>query len=643
MDTPTPPTPTSLWRFGSGIAGVAALLGIVIALNVLIGGVHLRQDLTADRLFTLSAGTRAVLAKLDEPITLKFYVNAGMPEVPPPLKTFAQQVEDLLREYALAGGSRIVLEKYNPLPDSDDEEWAERYGLAGRRMDMMGPPFYLGLAVVRGDAYAAIPFFDPRAEELMEYNITRLITRVAHPKKPVIGVWSSLPVLGVKAYPFTMPGQPRPRSQPPWGAFQDLAADYDVRSLTGELTSLDADLDALILVHPKDLSEQTQFAIDQFVLRGGRLIAFLDPFCLTENQLNQSQEMPMGLHPASDLGRLLPAWGVTYEADKVLADMDALTRVRRGEQEVEDSPVFLSLRDRNVNAQDVTTANLESLLLPCAGAFAARSSDTVTVTPLLTSSDQCQLVPTFQAQMGADAIRRDFKSELQGRVLALRLHGQFQTAFPDGKPKAAAPDKQDAAPPLAAEAPALTNSAAPTTIILVADADLLHDQFALQELNFFGQRAFQPMNDNINFFYNVLEQVAGAYDLAAIRSRGRFERPFDRVLELQRAAQEKWLLEERALQQKLDATREQLEQLQQRKDKSQRTILSPEQQATIETFKQEQLRTQQELKRVRKNLREGIERLGVWVKTLNIVLMPLVVSAAGILFWSRRRALTRQP
>lgn len=626
------------WIFGSSLAGIFILLAALIAANIILGGLRWRLDLTEEKLFTLTDGTRRILENLESPVTLKLFFSERSSDVPLPLKNFARQVSELLKEYQLAAGGRIILETYDPRPDSEAEEWAERYGLAGQNLSLFGAgdtTLYCGLVAVKGDFHATIPFIDPRHEELLEYSITRLITRVALARKPVLGLMSSLPVMGVRSFPYAMPGQARPRSQPPWVAFQNLAEDYEIHHVDMETEAIDAAIDALLLIHPKNLTATTQFAIDQFILGGGRLLAFIDPLCLVDAA---QQEDSMNLHgpanPRSDLGRLLEAWGVEYAPDKILADMRATTRIQQGHNQVEDSPVFLSLRETNIDGQDTLTANLKTLILPCAGAFSGQGVEGLSVSSLLVSSEQSQLINALLAQSGAENLRREFQPGGQRLSLALRLQGIFPTAFPDGKPAGGPEENAPPAPPAAA----LQQSRQPTTVILVADVDLLGDQFAVQELSFFGQRVFQPINDNLNFFFNALEQMAGSVDLASVRCRGRFERPFDRVLALQHEAQQRWFLQERALQEKLDATRQRLEALQASKDQTQRYILSPEQEEEINRFKEDQIRTQAELKKVRQHLRQGIESLGVIVKAINIALMPALIILAGTAFgWSRRR------
>jgi len=632
-------------KLGGGAFGLLALLAILVAGNIILGNVHFRKDMTEEKIFTLSEGTRDILKKLDAPVTLKYFFTRRAAETPILLKNFAQQVEDLLKEYRLAAAGKIVVEIYDPEPDSEAEEWAERYGLAGQNLEMMGPSVYCGLVAVKGDAFETIPFMDPRSEELLEYNITRMISRVASQKKPVIGIMSSLPVMGVRSFPYAMPGQPPPKNQPPWSAFQDLSKDYDVRQIPVGAEQIEPDINVMVVIHPKKLSDKTLFALDQFVLRGGRLLAFVDPLCMCEAM--NADSMPDRSQPFSDLNRLTDAWGIKYEADKVVADLETATRVRRNDNTVDESPVFLSLRQDNIDGQNVITAPIESLILPGAGAFTGAGTETLSVESLLVSSPQSQLVNAMMAQFGSEAIRRDFQAGLKKMNLAVRLHGRFKTAFPEGAPKSAPETDgakakgRESEESKKAEAPSLKESEKPATVILVADVDLLYDAFAVQELDLFGTRAHQPINDNINFFVNAVDHLAGSADLAKIRSRGRFDRPFDRVMALQRQAQEKWLLKERALQKQLETTRERLENLQSRKDKNQKYILSPEQEEEIARFRQEQAKTQRELKQVRKNLREGIEELGVKVKVVNILLVPVLVAAAGLVFAWHRRSKTK--
>lgn len=641
----------TLFGVGGSLVGLAAIAAIIVAVNLILSPLRARLDLTEERLYTLSRGTKAVLAKLQSPVTLKFFFNESDPQVPVPLKNFARNVEDLLREYEIAGKGRISVERYDPKPDSDAEEWANRYGLARQGLGLMGPSLYLGVVAVCGEEKAAIPFIDPRTENLLEYNVSRLVWRVANPKRRVVGVLSSLPVLGRRALPFAMPDRQRQGSSPPWLAFKELKGDYDVREIQTTAESIDPDVDVLVVVHPKDLSEKTLFAIDQFVMKGGRLVAFTDPMCLADLQTAESNPMMM-MQPraSSDLNRLTRAWGISFDSTRLVADMEASTRVRRSANDWEDSPVFLSLRNgpdgQRIDPADAATSDLNYLMMPMAGCFTDEGGKGLSVTPLVTSSTESDMADLMSAQLGAEAVRRHFKSGMKRLTLALRVQGVFPSAFPDGiedspaAPPAGDEDKKDEKPE-PKRITGLTNSVESATVVLVGDADMLYDQFAVQELEFFGHRAYQPINDNIIFFGNLIEQMAGSADLINVRSRGKRDRSFDRVRALERAAQERWRSEEERLQRELDETVRRLEALRSEKDQSQRVILSLEQKQEIARFRRKQAEVEAELKKVRRNLREGIERLGYWVKAINILLMPLAVAAAGLLFWLNRRRKTR--
>jgi ABC-type uncharacterized transport system involved in gliding motility auxiliary subunit len=625
----------SLLKTTGGIAGLVAVLAILVSVNIILSSLRIRVDLTENQLYTLSAGSKALIGKLDRPVVLKLFFNSSAAEAPVPLKNHAREVWDLLKEYQIVGGRNVVIEKYDPKPDSEAEEWAQKYGLAPQSAGMFGPNLYFGLVAVAGDTEGAIPAIDPRQEQLLEYNITRLIYRVSHPQKPKIGVMSGLPVLGRQDMPYAMPGQPRPPASAPWLSFQDLRKDYDVREIPAGTESIDSDLQALIVVHPKNLADTTLYAIDQFVLRGGHLLAFVDPMSAADLELSPPQQAMFNMPQASStLGRLFDAWGVDFSGDKVVADPRALTRVRNMANQVEESPVWLSLRKENMAGGDILTAELESLLMPFAGSFSDRTSEDIAFTPLIQASKSSGLVSAMSAQFGNQAIRGEMKAQGTAVNLAVRLTGTFRTAFPDGKPKREPKEGEPPAPEPAGE----DLKSGTGTVILVGDVDMVSDRFCAQEVNFMGFKGHQPLNDNINFFLNAVEQIAGSTDLIGIRSRGEFDRPFDRVLALQEKATTAWRDQEKLLEERLSETQRQINEIEaSKKDKSQRFILSAEQQQAIQNFRQEESRIRRELKNVRKSLRQDIERLGVSVKVVNIVMMPVLVSLVGVAFGLYRR------
>lgn len=619
----------TFWKTSGGVAGLLILFAVIVAANVILGNLRIRADLTKEKLYTLSAGTKSFLQKLDQPVTLKLFFSSSTPEVPMYLKNYARQVQDLLKEYKLAGGGNVVVETYDPTPDSDAEEWAQRYGISGQSISLGGPQIYFGLAACAGKAEGAIAFLDPRADNMLEFNITRLVYRTVKPEKPRVGVMTTLPVLG-ESSPYSF-GQNRGRQQA-WLAFKDLQEDYAIRNIGTDVESIDKELQTLILVHPKDLQDKTLYAIDQFVLRGGRLIVFLDPFCVTE--LESTPQQPFQRPDASsNLEKLLSAWGVGYEADKVVADPRAVTRLRTQSGQVDESLAFLSLTDQNCAKDDILTAQLASVMLPFSGSLTDKTKG-LTFKALIKASPLAGVVDTMLAQSSGAMLSRELKPAATPPVLAARLTGKFKTAFPEGKPKgdAQADAKKDA--PKADDGHFTEGE---SSVIIVADVDLLADRFCVEDLNFFGAQAYRPLNNNLTFFGNSLEQMSGSSDLIGIRSRGSFDRPFDRVTDLEEKARSEWQSREKDLEAKLQEARQQLSQLQTQKDQSQKFILSADQKAAIERFRSEEIRINGELKEVRKSLRRDIEQLGVRVKVVNIALMPVLVCLAGIGFGLYRR------
>lgn len=618
-----------------GAASVVIVTVILVAANIIAANLRLRRDMTEEKLYSLSDGTRAILGEMDSDITLKFFFNSSSPEVPVFLKEFGNRINDLLTEYSLASGGKVKIERYDPKPDSDEEEWAERYGIPGQPMGMTGDRIFLGIAAVSGDSEAAIPVIDPRAEDLVEYNITRLIHRISNPAKPRVGVISTLPVLN-PAPSFMMPqGQIRQR---PWMAFQELQKNTELVELTPETDAIPADLSTLILVHPKGFNDKTLLAIDQFVMRGGKLLAIMDPFSITEAAESPAMGM-MGQPPSSsDLGGLLDAWQIRYTGDRIAADMASATRVNAGNGVIQENPMWLLFRTGSMNKDDILTAGLETIMQPFAGTFSAEQSETRSVTPLITTSPDSGMVSQMAAQMGPEMMKREFRIGGAGLHTALRVTGKFKTAFPDGitvENETESAENKDSKP---AEKimPSLTEGE--STVILIGDSDMFADRFCVEQLNFFGFQGFQPINDNVNFLANIIEQLSGSPHLIGIRSRGRFERPFTKVLALEQTARREWQAREEELMQKLQAAQQRLNELQAQKDPQQKLILSPAQREAIASFQKEETDIKHKLKEVRKNLRRDIDNLGLTIKILNIGAIPLLVGLAGIAYGLMRKS-----
>ena len=628
------PTSTGGKLLGGAIS-VLVIIAILVAVNIITANLRIRKDMTEEKLYSLSDGTRAILADLDTDITLKLFFNKSTPSVPIFFKDFAGRIEDLLTEYSLASGGRITVETYDPQPDSDEEEWAQRYGVAGQPMGLAGPSLYLGIVAVSGDLEGTIPLMDPRTESMAEYNITRLIDQTVSPTKPTIGLISTLPVLGgPDTRQFMSPqGSVQKRA---WLSFQELQQNSTLIPLDPETESISSDIATLILVHPKDLSDGTLLAIDQHVLRGGKLLAILDPFSLTEMESSPSMGMRQPPQP-SDIDKLLKAWNIKFNKSMVVADLAASTMVNSGSGSPQENPMWLRFQAQNVNRDDILTSALESIMMPFSGVFSAENSDTMTVTPLITTSEDSAQVSTMAAQFGPQMLRKEYKKGGVGLHPAIRVTGKFRTAFPQG---VQLPTVGEAALLRGKDAPSIVMpelTEGESTIILIGDTDMFADRFCVEQLNFLGHQGYQPINDNVGLLANAVEQLSGSEKLIGIRSRGKFERPFTRVVALEKEARKEWQTQEEELLAKLRKAQQKLTALRAQKDPKQRLILSAAEKDAIASFQKEEADIKGKLKTVRKNLRKEIDDLGLLIKALNIGIMPLLVGLAGIVYGIMRK------
>ncbi|MCZ7639088.1 MAG: GldG family protein [Verrucomicrobia bacterium] len=627
--------------FYSGV-GVAAMLLILIAVGVITSFAKVRVDLTQDRLYTLSEGTRKILGKIDAPLTINFYRTRDQNEMPTDLRNYADRVDDLLAEYRQASRGKIVVKKFDPKPDSDAEDSARLDGVEGQVLGAggligMGEKIYLGLSVISLDQKVALPFLDPRRERLLEYDLTRAIAQVLNPQKPNLGVMSGLPVFGQMMNPMMMRmGQ---QGQEPWIFVSELKRDFNVREVPMTTEKIDEDLQVLVVVHPSNITEKTQYALDQFVLRGGKLIAFLDPLSVVDsrNAADMQNMLQRAASGGSSLDRLVKAWGLEFDLTKVLADKSYVTTIRRGDRPAPE-PTWLSLTGDAINRDEVVTSDIDNLLLPGAGVFTGTPISGLNPTVLLKSSGNSMLVDKMMAQFGGDTTR-DFKPEGKEFTIALRLAGKFKTAFPEGQPGGDTKTQDadgnagdaDKAKTESAPGGSLKESTTDGLVILVGDTDLLFDQFTVQVQNFFGQRLIQPFNQNLTLLQNVVEQLMGDSDLIKVRSRAIRSRPFQVVKSIQADAERKYLATIKQLEDEAAETQRKLNELLQNRDaKNQRLILPPEVQKDIASLRAREAETNKELKRVRKQLRSDIDSLEKRLKWINIAGMPIVVAFAGV-------------
>jgi ABC-type uncharacterized transport system involved in gliding motility auxiliary subunit len=607
--------------------GIGAMVLIFIAFNLIAAWARQRIDLTAEKAYTLSPGTKAILAKLDTPVQIRFYCTKNANAMPVFLTTYAQRVEDLLGEYRQASKGRIDVQRLNPEPDSDAEDSARLDGVEAQQV-RTGERIYLGLSVGMLDQKQAISFLTPDRERLLEYDISRAIARVMTTEKPVIGVMSSLPVMG-QANP--MAAQMGQRGQPPWAFISELMRDFNVKQVEVTADKIPDDIKVLVVIHPKEISDSTQYALDQFVLRGGKLVAFVDPLCVLDRPPTEPGRMPP--MSTSTLDKLFKAWGLTFDTTKVVADMEHVAQLQQG-----PNPTVLALNETGINKDDVVTANADNLLMAFSGAFSGTPAEGLSETVLIKSSKRSQLVEGMMASMAAGQIAGNFAASGTEYPLAIRLAGKFKTAFPDGKPKPASPPEQKTEEKPAE--PGLKESAQPNTVVLIGDADMIQDQVAIREIQTIGQRLIMPLNSNLSLAQSVVEQLAGDSNLIAVRSRASRERPFTVVQKMQADADANYRTKIKEVENSLAETQRNLSELQKSKEGGQRFILSPEQQQELVNFRKKEADAKVQLKQMRKQLRSEIDSLENRVKWLNIAGMPIAVVLAGfgLAVMKRRRA-----
>ena len=462
------------------------------------------------------------------------------------------------------------------------------------------------------------------------HDITRAIAKVTAAKKPVVGIMSALPVTGQTLSPVL-------KQQPtePWVLVQELKRVFDVRKVELNAKKIDDDIKVLLVIHPRDISDEGEYAIDQFVLRGGKLIAFLDPYAYFDQQ--RDLQNPFGGNQAaqSTFYNLFKAWGVDIDMGKVIADLTFASG--SGPRLL---PTLLSLNTQALDMQDVVTSSVGTLLIPFGGAFKGKPADGLTMTPLVHSSKNSMPMDLIIATLSGEPSTRGFQPSGKELPLAIRLTGKFHTAFPDGRPKPFTPPAKDGKKEVEKKAdaePQLKVSAAENSVVLVADADMLADGAAVDVQDVFGQRVIVPRNGNLAFAQGLVEQFSGDNALISLRSRASFSRPLVVIQDMEARAQQSYLGKIKELEDSLNKTQENLQALQKTKAGPQNTILTAEQQGEIEKFRKKAAETRRDLKQLRKNLRVETDMLEFWTKVFNIGLVPLLVALAGIVLAIGRR------
>ena len=658
------------------IKSLTSSIGLLIIAIALIFSVavismlpSLRIDLTEDKLYTLSEGTRNIVANLQQPIEVIFFYSDSATEDVPQIRSYGTRVKELLREIVIASGGKLSFSVIDPEPFSEDEDLATQYGIRAVPVTAGGEGIYFGLVVIKAVTGASNPFalrvletmplIRPDQEEYLEYEFMKLITKVDNPDLQVVGLLTELnidggfnPVIG--------------QATPSWTVMDIIRQLYEVRRVDITSDVIDEEIDILMIVHPQNLSEQMLYAIDQHVMRHGKTMLFLDPSA--DSLVTRSAQgvlIPAGM--SSDLPGLLTAWGIDYESSQVLADSDLALRVMMGQNQ---RPVphlgMLGVQRGNLAQDDIVTSGLESINLSSAGVISQSETASTTFEPLMQSSTNAMLMDAGMLENVTDPsiLFDEFVSAERSFVIAARISGVIESAFPDGRPQVEEPaatepaegaddDVEDVDTTTSevaiAEEPEpvivehIQSSNGEVNIFVFADTDFLSDRLWVRVAQFLGQRIPQPFANNGDIVINALDNLSGGADLVSIRSRGRYSRPFTRVLELQREADDRLRTEEADLLERLAETEQALTELNQTEDGQLIGQITPEIQAEIDGFNQEMLNTRRRLREVQYQLTEDIEQLGARLKAINIALIPILLTLILLLasyFRAQRRKLT---
>jgi ABC-type uncharacterized transport system involved in gliding motility auxiliary subunit len=648
-------SPARLAWGGLALAAVT-LLSINLIASETLG--NWKADLTQDKLYSISPGSVTVLESLDEPIRARLYFSRKLGEIAPTYARYFDRIRTLLEDFQRISGGKLVLEILDLEPFSDAEDQAVAAGLSGQRVNAEGEMAYFGLVAQNStDNQEVIGFFMPNRENFVEYDITKLIHTLSNPKKRVVGVMSSLPFDG---------GQNPMTQQPtqPWIIMSQIREFFDVETVEQNVKEIPARIDVLLVAQPTQLTPEAAYAIDQYALKGGKLLVMIDPMA----EAAQFELMQKQGEGRTELAKLLKTWGVDFDPKKTAADIRHARRVqfgRDGDGMVTEYVAWLGLDKSSIDQRDVLSNGIENLNLASAGILSPVSGATTTVTPILVTSSEAMAVDTSKVGMGGDpvALLRSYVPGGTPLMLSARIAGETKSAFPNDAPKPEEKKdekKDDAAKPggASAEAAKPADAAPPAgqkpgpghvasgriNAIVVADTDLMADRFWVESREMLGQQFVMPSASNGSFIVGALENLSGSDALIALRGRGIKDRTFTLVEDLRRDAERKFREKEEALTARLKSVEQELEKLQTTSATAGgNVIVSDQEREAIEGFKNQMLETRRELRQVKLALSQSIDSLDGWLKFANIALVPLLIAIGGIAWtvWRSRRTIPR--
>lgn len=613
-----------------------ALLAILFVAVNLFSNVTFRSsriDLTEASLFTLSDGTRNMLSQLDEPITLRFFFSESLATDFPRIRTYAGRVRDMLEEMRSYSDGKLILEVIDPEPFSEQEDRAMSLGLKGAPTTE-GEVIYFGLAGTNlVDGIEVIPFFTDEREEYLEYDIARVIQNLTRPEKPTLGIVTNLPLdTGAGGLMAAMRGESQS-----FLIYDELLDRFTLEFLEQDFDRVPDVVDVLMIAHPKPLNDKTLYAIDQFMLKGGRALVFLDPHSEVSLTAGPNGKPVQGYTEASSLDRLMTSWGVELDPTRVVGDRDNAQRVQAGfdaRRQLTDYVLWMAFGADDMNSDDVVTADIDRINLGTVGYLVPRDDATTSFTPVISSSDDSMLFDLDYVKTGPtpDALLREFEPTGERYTIAARVAGPLKTAFPDGAPERETETRDGIPQSIEGPGEHVAASSEEANLIIVADSEIFDDRFWVQEQSYLGERIAIPMADNATFILNAVDNLMGSNDLISLRARERSDRPFIVVDELRREAEATYLAEEEALQAKIAETEERLAALQTRAPEGADVseFLSEDEAAEIRQFRAELAQSRSALRDVQRNLRRGIEELGSWVRFINVALVPLLIAVLAL-------------
>jgi ABC-type uncharacterized transport system involved in gliding motility auxiliary subunit len=627
---------------GSKALAIALLFVGLVLVNYLASSIPARLDATAESIYSLSPGTKALLGKIGEPVGLDLYFSKDATGLPIAYKNYAARVTEMLRQYVRASRGKLTLNIINPQPDTPQEEKATAAGLTPQVSQQGGEQFFFGLVVTQADQQKSIPAFTPQREQFLEYDLSKLVYSVQQLDKRKLGLLTSLPLQGSSPQDMQMMMMMRQQPQPGQFVVDELKDSFQIVTVEATATELPSGLDALAVIHPQNPSPKLQFAIDQFLLSGKPVFLALDPSSqYFKRQSNPQQQMMGGPQPnvSSDLPTLLSAYGIAYDPQKVVGDLENATQVQTGSGGVARYPIWLSLRKENFNPKALPTAQLNSAMFIESGSIAQKPGSSLTFTPLVETSAQSGDIASMTLQFAQpDDISKQITPSGKKTIAAL-ITGKFKTAFPDGTPSEAVAKEGGADPKKGDQKPAdsLKESKSTSTLFVIADTDWLFDDYSVRKYSFFGQTAAEPFNDNLAFASNTLEFLGGSPDLISIRGKGTSLRPFDVVRGMEVEAQKKYQEQLTALDARLQQVQTKLTELQGKKTEGNRLVASPEVAKAIEDFQKQSAQMRGERREIRRALREDIDALENRLLVVNLLASPLLVGAFGFWFYRSRK------